>query len=123
MADVWFVADKNQNAADASSTSTTSTDLRSRVGGLVQAMASFDNATSSSSSGTGSLTAPVTGTESATPLASVGGLVDVLKQFDANGNVLGTTPLAQSATPTPSLTSTAALTNPLTTGVLTTGKS
>jgi hypothetical protein len=114
MADVWFVADKN--AATASTSTTTTDDLRSKVGSLVQAMSSFDNA----QSGTGSTASQLPVTGNAPAVASVGGIVDVLQKFDANGNPLGAAPLAQSATPAPSLTNTPSLTNPLNTGILTT---
>jgi hypothetical protein len=112
MADVWFVADKNA----ATATTTPAEDLRSKVGSLVQAMSSFDSTQSNTGSSASQL--PVTGNTPA--VASVGGIVDVLQKFDANGNPLGATPLAQTATPAPSLTNTPSLTNPVNTGILTT---
>jgi len=79
MADVWFVADKNQ-------------DLRTQVSGLTQAIASFDD----SQSGTGSdpanpmasLLSGAQSTAGSQAVVNVGGIVDTLKQFDSNGNLI-----------------------------------
>ena len=86
MADVWFVAK----------------DLRSQVSGLVQAIASFGSSqpgTAASGSPTINLVSGGTSTASLAVSANVGGIVDMLKQFDANGNPIGTAGILQ-ASPT-----------------------
>ena len=84
-ADVWFTADKP--AADAATTTDT---LRGKVGSMVQAMAAFNAADTGAVAG--GLTLPdLSGGTQTGLLASVGSMVDVMKQFDANGNqVVGT---------------------------------
>jgi hypothetical protein len=76
MADVWFVANKGEHT-DKSSTA--------RVNGLVEAIASFK----ADDAGNPRLE-PLPGAQPAattlTVSANVGGIVDLLKQFDSNGN-------------------------------------
>ncbi|MFA7282286.1 MAG: hypothetical protein WC100_19550, partial [Sterolibacterium sp.] len=77
MADVWFA--------------TKPADLTSKVSGLTQAIAEFiDNPEGGAVSTPLNLTAgdaPVT--QSLAMATNVGGIVEALKQFDANGNLLG----------------------------------
>jgi hypothetical protein len=76
--DVWFTADKS--AAQAAATT-----LSSKVGSMVQAMTAFNAADPGAA--TGGLTLPnLAGGAQTGLLASVGTMVDVMKQFDANGN-------------------------------------
>ncbi len=78
MADVWFVANKDQ-------------DLRTQVSGLTQAIATFNDSQSGVANNEGSsITAPLSGTQQGgqTVVVNVGGIVDTLKQFDANGNLV-----------------------------------
>jgi hypothetical protein len=78
MADVWFVADKAENAAD----------LRTQVNRLVQEMASFDNLSAGGAiHDSGSLTLGPSATQlgSTSVAVSVGEMVGVLRQFDQNG--------------------------------------
>jgi len=86
-ADVWFTADKT--AGEAAATASTDT-LRGKVGSLVQAMAAFNAVDTGAVAG--GLTLPdLSGGTQTGLLASVGSMVDVMKQFDANGNqVVGT---------------------------------
>ncbi|MGF1613381.1 MAG: hypothetical protein ACFCVA_05540 [Gammaproteobacteria bacterium] len=95
MADVWFVAERPDESAHSPSEYTTQdavpVDLRSRVSGLVQAMAAFDESQSADTGGDGSSTVQMPlGAESAVASlaapANVARLVDTLRQFDANGN-------------------------------------
>ena len=74
-ADVWFLADKNQGAAD----------LKGSVGSLVNAMASFSAVQAAPAAATGSLDDKK---DVAKAFAGVGQLVDVLRRYDANGNTL-----------------------------------
>jgi len=108
MADVWFVADK---------TAAYATDgLRDKVTGLVQAMSGFGGASSGSTPSTlpGLGEAPAAGVQGA---VAVGGLVDALKQFDANGqSVAPVTGVASLVPEAPSLT------DPTKTGILVPGK-
>ena len=78
--DVWFTADKS--AADVSAPPAT---LSSKVGSMVQAMTAFNAADTGAVAG--GLTLPnLSGGAQTGLLASVGTMVDVMKQFDANGN-------------------------------------
>ena len=89
MADVWFVADKSGSTTPAETTATAPADLRSKVVDLVQAMAGFDGSPAASSVAP-ALTVPGASTAGSTgSLAAVGGIVDVLKQFNANGQPVG----------------------------------
>jgi hypothetical protein len=90
-ADVWFVTDEAKTTPPAASASAKSADLGTKVSDLVQAMGQFDAAAPSSSL-QGSLTQGSTSTSAGAALSAVavGSMVDVLRQFDANGNaVLG----------------------------------
>jgi hypothetical protein len=86
MADVWFATQKPASAVD-----TPTADLGPKVSGLAQAITAFkENLVA------GVVTAPLnqlpSGGSVAQSLAvstNVGGIVDVLRQFDANGNLLG----------------------------------
>ena len=109
MADVWFVADKAGAYAAEDG-------LRDKVTGLVQAMSGFGGAgsggTASSLPGLGE--SPSAGVQGA---VAVGGLVDALKQFDANGqSVAPVTGVASLVPEAPSLT------DPTKTGILVPGK-
>jgi ribosomal silencing factor RsfS len=81
--DVWFTAQTPAAAAPVTD------NLRTRVGGLVQAMAAF-NAGGSSTAPALTLPDATGGAPKAGLLAAVGSMVDVLKQFDANGGKLPT---------------------------------
>jgi hypothetical protein len=100
MADVWFVAEKAGQASNlatnqatnqtSTAQATAGTDLRTQVNGLVQAIASFGVSSGMPVTGQGtttSLTAPGTSTTQAVS-TNMGGIVDTLRQFDANGNPL-----------------------------------
>ena len=98
--DVWFTAQKPA-AVSATPAAPAADTLRGKVGGLVQAMASF-NATGSASADSASKPglADLSGSAVKTGMqASIGVMVDVMKQFDANGNKLGNAgaPLASTA--------------------------
>jgi hypothetical protein len=112
MGDVWFAVSQTGTQSSSSSAG----GLSANVSSLAETISSYSaqNASDSSSS-----TSMLANTTSQVTLA-VGGMVGVLKTFDANGNPLTTTSLSQQvATPANSLSNTSALTN-LTNGVLTT---
>jgi len=75
--------------------------MRSQVGGMVDAMAAFGSAGSpgSEAAATG-LQAPTPAAASLTPALTTGmvGIVDAMKQFDANGQPVLTVPSGQVAT-------------------------
>ncbi|MDR7377138.1 ABC-type transporter Mla MlaB component, partial [Rhodoferax ferrireducens] len=80
-------------AADAAlpasaTTAVQSVDLRSRVSSLAQAMGTFDSSAPSDGLAVTRVDLPVMGKAAAATLA-VGSMVDVMKQFDANGNMVG----------------------------------
>ncbi|TRW97068.1 hypothetical protein EKO24_007940 [Candidatus Methylobacter oryzae] len=78
MADVWFVADKNQ-------------DLRTKVSDLTQAIAAFDDSQSGpvgDPANSLTMSSSYSSAESQAVAVSVGGLVDTLKNFDSNGNLI-----------------------------------
>jgi hypothetical protein len=79
--DVWFTTDKS--AAESAASATT---LSSKVGSMVQAMTAFNAADAGVAAG--GLTLPNLAGAQTGLLASVGTMVDVMKQFDANGNKL-----------------------------------
>ncbi len=82
MADVWFVADKA--AAQAPNTP----DLRNKIGSLVDVLARFDsNGSYAAPSGTAS-PAFVGNATAVAPASGVLGMVQAMKQFDANGQPL-----------------------------------
>jgi len=88
MADVWFTTQKPASAV--ASTTATPADLTAKVSDLAQAITAFnDNPDDVAASASLQLLAngePVT--QSLAVSTNVGGIVDVLKQFDANGNLL-----------------------------------
>jgi hypothetical protein len=89
--DVWFTTDKS--AAEAAATADT---LRGKVGNMVQAMAAFNAGDAGAAAG--GLTLPnLAGTQTGL-LASVGTMVDVMKQFDANGNKVSGSNAAMTST-------------------------
>jgi hypothetical protein len=124
MADVWFVADKNEFATTATDPLLAGTeaagDLGTKVSGLVQAIASFEGV-SDTTAGASSLGLPEPTTSAAPLVATTGGMVDVLKQFDANGQPLAGSSLVQSAPAAPSLTP-QTLENIVGSGILASGK-
>jgi hypothetical protein len=64
-------------------------DLRSRVSGLAQAIGAFDGASTGSDSSVTRLDlASAAVAKTATSTLAVGSMVDVMKQFDANGNLV-----------------------------------
>jgi len=77
MADVWFVADKNQG-------------LRDNVGNLTQAIAAFDDSQSGPADPSSSLGmfSSQSSADSQAGAVSVGGIVETLKQYDSNGNLV-----------------------------------
>ncbi len=80
---------------------TNSNDLRFKVSSLAQVIGSFaDAAETQSNSATLPLSAPTPSNSGGTPVAlAVVGMVDVMKQFDANGNLIGgTSPTPTAAT-------------------------
>jgi len=87
-ADVWFVADQSStNAAPAAS----DTSLRALVSGLAQAMGSFSTAGTAKEALPGTQLDATTGVATAATSASLAvmSMVDVMKQFDANGGLIG----------------------------------
>ena len=92
MADVWLVADKG-SAAGVTQQSAIGGEqnLGAQVSGLVQALSSFDNSQSGTvGNASSSITAPLSNPlpVNQTVAVNVSGLVDTLKQFDANGNLI-----------------------------------
>jgi hypothetical protein len=87
-ADVWFMTDATKATAPAAESIAKPVDLSARVNDLVEAMGNFDSATPVTtllgSLGQDSLTS--TASAVASGAASVGSMVDLLKQFDANGD-------------------------------------
>jgi hypothetical protein len=129
MADVWFVADKNENtkiSATVSSAVVKTDGLSSQVGGLVQALGAFSEASSSVIDGVSTAMSGGKALVSctATPASlstSRSGIVDALKEFDSNGNAVANAGLTQRISATPTL----AVSNPLSPssgGILATGK-
>ena len=108
--DVWFTADKA-----AAQTATTDT-LRGKVGSMVQAMAAFNAGDAGAAAG--GLTLPNLAGAQTGLLASVGTMVDVMKQFDANGNKVAGTNAAMTSTAESLAKS---VTTPQDSGFLTTG--
>jgi hypothetical protein len=84
MADVWFATQPVPSNAPA--------DLRTNVNGLVQAIASFADLQSATGQGAAStrldLSSSSTATGKVAMATNVGGLVNALSQFDAQGNPL-----------------------------------
>jgi trimeric autotransporter adhesin len=99
VADVWFVAER------AAAPTPEPDSLRSRVSGLVQAMAAWN---ADADTGGANALPSVDDGSNAGALADggdIGRMVDVLRQFDANGQPVGTvSTLLQPAGPTTSLT-------------------
>jgi hypothetical protein len=90
MADVWFVADANSAAVPRDSEMP---DLRARVSSLAQAIASFDASQfGTASTAAGSAASSLINSQwlpgQQAVAINVGGMVAVLKQFDAGGNLL-----------------------------------
>ncbi|HEY8036435.1 MAG TPA: hypothetical protein VIF37_12715, partial [Methylobacter sp.] len=83
MADVWFVADKNQN-------------LQTQVSDLTQAISSYSAGDNTGGSTANQLTDPQQSTGQ-TVAGSVSGIVSTLNQFDANGNSILNTVQTSSA--------------------------
>lgn len=113
-ADVWFVADKSGKADE---------DLRNKVSGMAQSIGAFQEAASAGGqwqqagiAGLNSVSAALASSE--LPTAQVHQMVDVLKQFDANGNLLAAAP--DQAAVDKSLTTLNGVNNPLQNGILAT---
>jgi hypothetical protein len=127
MADVWFVANKNEYANIAPVVTALNDDLSFKVGGLVDAIGAFNESASTmvnpvTMPGIDSL--PPAGVASVTVAgvaAAVNGIVDALKQFDPNGNTLVASAAIQSVPGLGSLTA-PALPNPVSAGILAVGK-
>ena len=106
MADVWFVADKNEyGALPTSTTDTPAVDLSSKVSGLAEAIGSF-NLSQATVQNT-AVTQALDGMSNAGSLgvaSNVSTIVDTLRQFDANGNLLVGTGLVQSVSSPVALT-------------------
>jgi hypothetical protein len=105
---------------------TPAADLRTKVGGLVEAIGAFNESQSTSGKATAipGVNSPLVSEASAGSLgvtATVGGIVEALKQFDPNGNVLVSSGTAQSVPVTTALT-TPTLLSPVNTGILASGK-
>jgi hypothetical protein len=125
MADVWFVADTS-GADVVAATVPPTEDLRTKVGGLVQAIGVFNESQSTSANtltmpGVNSPPVAISTSGTLSAAANVGGIVDALKQFDPNGNPVVVTGAAQSvlAVTSPTVPN---LLNPANTGILATGK-
>jgi hypothetical protein len=102
-ADVWFVADRNQNVPAAVATvapdAAPTTDLRSQVSSMAQALSTYAAADPVAASG---VSAPSGNTATATPVTlAVSGMVSAMQQFDANGNAVK--PQSPTAAPVTSL--------------------
>ena len=114
MADVWFVAKRPTDAAQPPAD--TSDALRSSVTGLVQAIAAFNDAGDGAGGASGwnlepegSSLAPQIAAAAAPVAGNVAQLVDALRFFDSNGQlVAGNTPSAPFASPGESVTLAAA---------------
>jgi hypothetical protein len=92
-------------------------DLRSRVSGLAQAIGSFE-ATSPATDQMAAQGSGANGNANTPALQAVSSMVDVLKQFDANGKPLTGSALTASA---PKLSTTPGLVDPNSSGYLTSG--
>jgi hypothetical protein len=112
MADVWFVADKNEYATppatSVGNSKSVTEDLSSRVGGLAQAIGSFNVDQTSTASlpaapGVNSASSTLSATTNIVS-ANMGGVVEALKQFDPNGNPIGLAGIANRASTAASLT-------------------
>jgi hypothetical protein len=88
-ADVWFVTDGAKTATPALEPAVKQVDLSGRVNNLVQAMGQFDSA-SPVRTLQGDLAQDPSTSKAASALSSVsvGSMVDLLRQFDTNGNLV-----------------------------------
>ena len=125
MADVWFAINQNQSAnAAVTPPVVVAGDLASRVSGMSQMIASFNESLSGapSSSGTPRIDSPpntATVVGVAGMAVNVGGMADALKQFDQNGNLVGVSTIVQSVPTVPALTP---IPNSASSGILASGK-
>jgi hypothetical protein len=88
-ADVWFITDEAKTGLPVADVTAKPVGLSARVSDLVNAMGQFDTAAPANSL-QGSLGQGITGQTAAGAAVAVGSMVDMLRQFDANGNaVLG----------------------------------
>jgi hypothetical protein len=107
MADVWFATETDQaaNAVGGSEQAAVEEgqDLRTRVSGLAQAISAFDDSQFGAGNTAASSTAALLPSssqlliESQAVAISVGGIVDTLKRFDINGNLIANS--AQTSSP------------------------
>ena len=125
MADVWFVADKNEYANIAPVETALNENLSFKVGGLVDAIGAFNESSSAMTNiVTMSGVVPPAGAASVavtSVVATVSGIVDALKQFDPNGNTLVVSAPIQSVSALGSLTA-PTLPDPASAGILAVGK-
>ena len=126
MADVWFVADKNEYAsAEPVASTLPADDLPSKVGGLVQAIGAFNESQSIVASatmpGVDSTPAATTTAGTLSVATDLGGAVDALKQFDPNGQPVLASGSVQSVAAITSLTTPTLASTP-SDGILVVGK-
>ncbi|MCX7095093.1 MAG: hypothetical protein NTY50_16795, partial [Methylobacter sp.] len=95
MADVWFITNESNTANPAEQTTVVGVEqgLRTKVTDLAQAISSFDDSqfsltNNNVSSMASILSSQASVSESQVAAVNVGGMVDTLKQFDANGNLI-----------------------------------
>jgi hypothetical protein len=102
-ADVWFMTDAAKPSA-VPTLESSPTDLSTKVSDLVQAMGQFDGgaAAPSNQRSLGQALSAQMGSKAGPNLVAVGSMVDLLKQFDANGNLMRAQP-ALGAAPVTSL--------------------
>jgi hypothetical protein len=102
-ADVWFVADRNQNVPAAVATvapdAAPTTDLRSQVSSMAQALSTYAAADPVASTSTAA--APGSAPPATPATLAVSGMVSAMQQFDANGNAVK--PQSPTAAPVTSL--------------------
>ena len=102
---------------------TTATGLQSQVGGLAQAIGSFQSqSVAAGSAGVSLVTQPdirMTGVVGVS--VNVSGMVGALQQFGSNGSPVGIPPVVSSVSTTPTSLTVSPLPNPAINGILTTG--
>ena len=120
MADVWFVADKKASEnATTPDLSSSASDTETGTSGIVQSIASFYDADAASAEVRPAFTADLGMPAQAG--ANMVGIVNSLRQFDANGKEIGTTVLGTAVVATPALNTVPSV-DQLTQGMLASGK-
>jgi len=101
-ADVWFVTDAGKPSV-APAIDASAAEMSNRVSDLVKAIGEFDSSApaASASRGLGQAVSAHMDAGPALNFAGMGSMVDLLKQFDARGNLTTTQPLLGAAPVTP----------------------